>query len=625
MDWDHQTLAFEVQDARAGNRDHLHMLRERIELFHGPSFSQRRTPLMDPTNSMYQYVSFFLPEVASGVPRYTCRTHFDDAERVVDALEESLNAVAIETRMRESIQALAVDYCLVHFGAVVYPKRRPQADHLRTDGKDAYWPTLRRLEADHLIWDQSRILQEDWRFSAHLELHDIQTLRKEEDAGWDFDELENSTWSPQDYDTQGAANLRDQPRRYRKDIKGVWVVHGRQATGEDVKALGYEWKDEWTPENGYNGVLFYLPFTPNPNRPAFVRAPQPFFGPADGPHVYSGGMPVPGDSFKLSNLTANHEQMRELGDYERATNDSGKNYKRVVVYDEQNEALAEMISSAQHDGVWGIPGVNTGNWAQWEFGGVTQQNLVNLERLHNIVDRGLGFSDESRGNTSDSTATAASIAAASTGKRMGLQVSNFVDGLDRVARKMAWWMWHDERFVVGIPGGEVVEGGVNPSSLVHWEDVAINTEFYSIQHTTEALQRDRFAQTAELATGLFPALPQLHPYVNVPELLEALGELGNNPTLDRLVKMDGLEAVAQLLLQAQLPPQEPEPTYRIQSRRPSGMAQSAQSGGRQFGRPGGVQRTGYMPQSAPSDGSMGGQRRVSGDQMGAVAPGGMGR
>ena len=553
-------------------------LDDRIRALHGPEFNHSRIPAEpDPRNTWYQWVSYFLSETTGGVPKWSETTHLLEFREMVEAHKDALNRCSKETRLGLTFERLAVDYAIApHAHAIVYPARRPGADrlleHADTDIAEAYWPTTRRAEADHMLFDQDFIEEQDWRWTAHLEIRDISELEWENrntGAKWDLDVLRRYPYKPGVPQAKGTNSWRQTPDLPDENVVAYWVMRHKLALPVDVRAHGGEADDEeHTPGKGYHGALFYMPWSfESPHVKDFVHPPEMYRGPEEGPHVFIGSMPVPGTGFRVPTLVANSETIKARSRYERSVNRAGELYKNALAIAGMNAgALAEFMTEIEQNGIGTVPSMD--GLHPFELFGITPQMQVNLERLREVEDQAIGLSEEARGNASDGTATAASLAAGATSKRMGFSISGLFRGYAEVGKRMGWYIWNDERFVIDSgkevqPGQErqVYVGGASPGARIDYEDLDAQVQYYSTRFMSEAQMREQLEQLFRSAIELFPGLPQIGAHIRVDELVEKLDELGM-PGLEHMLDKEGLAAAVQLFMQGQAQASQSAPEQR---------------------------------------------------------------
>lgn len=531
---------------------------------HRASESGQVTVQADPRNTYAAWVGYFLPLVAAGCPKYRETTKVAEFRELVERHADALNALVQKQRRVLTNQALAVDYALGHAAAVVYARREPKADKWlrgREPGQpgygvtEAYWPVVRRLEPKDLVWDADLLDEEDWRWTAHLEIRDMRALRRErreDKVKWDLAVAKESIYEPSESRVAGGGGDENA-------LVAWWAMHVRDCTASDVRQLGYSAKDK---DDYGNGYIFHLASSRDGSemKAQLLRPPEPWYGPHDGPHVMFGALPVPGTSYRQSPLAANQSAIEQRARYERAVNLAGERYKRVIVCDSVDSA--EALKDADHDGIVVVPSLATGGALSLERWGINEQMLANLERLIATEDLALGLSEEARGKASANTATAASLAAGATTQRMGAIVSTYVeDGQNRIARKQGWWVWNDDRFVISL-GATIYDGGAHP--LISWDDVQSETDFYSVRYMSEQRQQEMLIQYVEMVQGLIPSLvPGIPPasFMQVDEVLERLEEYGLKGA-EGAINWAGLQGATALALQQQLQAAEPTPEAR---------------------------------------------------------------
>lgn len=598
MDFRPVTLTRELTDAIDRNKAVTTELADRVGALHGKDFMPRRAAQSeeDPRNTWYQWVTYFAAEVAGGRPFCDATTNLDpelmveeelSVAEMVEGYRDAVNAHARKTRLEETIERLVPDYSLApHAHACVYRRRDRKRDRLlqrerkatgdQSIPEAAFSPIVRRNEADHQLFDPTRIEEEDWRWTAHLEIRDVSELEWENrnlDAKWDIARLLERPYT-QNTEQAGSRTWRDTLNYMREDLVAYWVMHCRTAEPRDVRAhRGKADDDKHTPENGWNGAYFYMPWSvSSAKEDVMVRPPEMAFGPEDGPHVFLGAMPIPGTAFRCPTLVANNTTIRARAAFERAVNRAGELYKRFIASGQKPDgaaaaAVAQAIKDTAHNGIVYIPGLTKDSYFPVEVFGVTPQMLTNLERLQMQEDQAIGLSEEARGHAGGSTATAASLAAGATSRRMGYSGVGFRRGVSRIYEKLAWYAWWDSSFVVDTDNGSVFQGGLSGNDVISWDDMGIELHYHSMRYKGEADQKEELGMALEILGNHFPLLPQIGGYTRTDEAFEMVKRLGG-PDMERLINQEGLAGAVALLAQGQLqgtaPTPEVRPTGRMQ-------------------------------------------------------------
>jgi hypothetical protein len=150
-----------------------------------------------------------------------------------------------------------------------------------------------------------------------------------------------------------------------------------------------------------------------------------------------------------------------------------------------------------------------------------------------------------RGNISGAaTSTEVAVAESSATMRMAHLKRQFQEAVDELGRKVAWYMWHDNR--VFIPLGQegvaalleaepIFEGGVGFSG---WEDMEISVDSYSMERVSESLVQKRALELLQITTTVAQAAMAL-PNVKWKEILSIVGDAMNIPHLGDIIDTGG--------------------------------------------------------------------------------------
>jgi hypothetical protein len=166
----------------------------------------------------------------------------------------------------------------------------------------------------------------------------------------------------------------------------------------------------------------------------------------------------------------------------------------------------------------------------------------------------------------DVTATAASIASMSTGKRMGYMTEKFIQGTVKpILKKEAWYLAMDPRSRTSL--GELAEGLFldpktgqpvempilvgGPESGDLMEDMDIDIQPISMRFTSEMLEAERAVQWEQFLLSTAPLIPQL-PYVDWGLVYARKAEQLGDPSLARTIDLQRAMMMGQIAMMSQL-------------------------------------------------------------------------
>jgi hypothetical protein len=216
-------------------------------------------------------------------------------------------------------------------------------------------------------------------------------------------------------------------------------------------------------------------------------------------------------------------------------------YKRLIMVDSRNHKLAQDIKDRPHDYVVISESLDKDRVMNLEIGGITTQQVNYSQLAQDRLDRVSGIHDAMRGNISGAaTATEVAVAESSATMRMAHLKRQFQDAVDEMARKVMWFMWHDNR--ISLPLGDegmralleadpVFTGGV---MMGGWEEMEVAVDSYSMERVSEALVQKRALEMLQITTNVAQAAMAL-PNVKWRDLLSIIGDAMNIPNLGDIV------------------------------------------------------------------------------------------
>jgi len=517
-----------VKHAKGVVADHMFHMSESLDGYVGRYFNrQQQGRVDDPTNSRFEFIGLFLPNVAGGSPSWAIDSAIvGPAQQMGDAMEIGLASHAVENRYQSLAERLAVDFCFTGAMAVTLPEEQPDGKNLQGGGP-LYAPITKRVEMENTFWDvtDTSVGFENSAFRGHRSLRTRRDLKAGD--GWNMDAIGRLAEYKND-----SKDAQDQ-QWHDRDVIAYDVIYVPGATAEMVRELGYDTTEHERAAaerpNQYNGWLFYLAQTGKNDMTEFLRDPEPFFGPAMGPYVRFDGFPVPGSTFTGTTLGFTAGQQKALNDAERAVLTAETEYKSIMAYETKSDAVAKKIADTPSGETVALPGLHREGsplFAHLEFGGATKTMHTTLDRRRFSLDRNLGVSDEQKGvSNSGATATASSIAATAGQSRIGWQAGKFFDGMNLIGYQNAWYMFHDPQYARSIKGtgtggrfvevqdGEafpipdpVLRGGVTGDEGFSFDDFSFKFNYMSVRHQTE---QERLARVNEVTSMIINAAPAM--------------------------------------------------------------------------------------------------------------------
>jgi hypothetical protein len=563
----------------------------------------------------FDYVSQMLPELVWDHPR--CRPMTESGGPVFDManlLCQSVNQVAERRGFRNVFLRTALDF---QFGfGVQATGRKPmpgRESEWRRGKRVPMWPGVARISPRRFVIDVAGDSPESARFMAHTELMDKDSLliraKARPEEGWNVQAI---TETPTGI---GGDKLREKtsaiPDRGEILVYHLWVPE-HQAEADKG------------PEDGFHGTLYTLAAgatKEDGGQGVWLRKPRGFFGPPTGPYSWFGQLPVMDEVFPLTTLMATREAAADLNAQMIAASTAAKNYKRLIICSADNPQLMAMLQNPT-DFVIKVPGFKKDEVVAVEIGGITQQQMVQMEYFSAQQDRISGMDDAQRGVAEgDATATESAIADARAGSRRGFVRRQFTDSVKMTMTACAWFCYHDDQFLMefggddakalrerGAPTVQSIEfrGGLQQGEESLWDQVAnqISIEPYSMQYRSEQDEERRYDKWLNTIATLAPLIPTL-PFVDWIRVFRDMGQRMGVPQASSYVDVE----MALKLVQAGYP--FAPPAQAAQPSRPSGGAQRPRQGPGQQAKPqqrmpgGGGQSSQKPQQTGMGGGGMG--------------------
>jgi hypothetical protein len=532
---------------------------DKVSRYAGPGYRRQwKRSEVDFENHSYEWISLFLPLLASGNPRVKARSRRQGLpQQLAKATGLAVNRNFQLTNVKRTIEKLAIDFAFKWSVSITI---REQQLGMGEQEDPPFRPVTYRISPTRYVWDIAALEHEQCRFQGHLmkmDKEDILEAAKDERSGWNT-EVISSLAEDQRYNEhrrQRDINV----KRGDVEIIEIWVP--------EVQLEGY------SEDKGYHGSIYTLARSAGygGDRPAsdYARAPRPFFGPRSGPYTYGGYLTVPDEVVPLSPLAAVEAQSEELNNMRQAASAAMEAYKRGIAVDTMaGQDVAEKIK--EFEDLWVFTMDNTDRLkdhvAQIELGGITPTHITQLQILRDSLDRSSGMTEAQRGQASGAgTATEASIAQQSSGQRMSYMTEKFMTSVIKpIAEKEAWYLAMDPESQISLgeeargmfvdEDGQPIEeaiyvGGSENSEFLEETDIEIDP--ISTRYTSEALEAERSAKVDALLLQVAPMIPQM-PWIDWAEYLARKGEEIGDPSLGKLVDVNKALQFGMLMTGAQL-------------------------------------------------------------------------
>lgn len=511
----------------------------------------------NPENFHYEYCSYMLPRLVYNNPRVQVKSRRVGAQRVVgEAIRHGLNRWCVDTDFRTTLVRGAVDYLFIHTVLLTTQEEDVRSLHesykQQFGNKVPYLPRVTHIETEDFVFDPLGRTASDWRWAGHRFVRDKDDLleeAKDEGSGWNrevLDELQELRDGKKQDDEPDRVSA---PNRNEIVLYEVWYP-------EHYDEDKYDSAEE-AAEDGFHGMIFTLakgqcgPMSAV-GKKKWVREPRPYYGPRWGPYSYIGAYPVPGESRKLSPLTAVEPLVRNLNQHARAVRDGAATYKRFPVVAGDDPKIAQSIKSAQHGHVLAVAGFTRDQVEVIEQGGLTAQQLESMALFKDQLDRNAGLGEAQRGaTTSGATATETAVAANSSALRMDFIAQQWADGVTRTLRTVAWYLYHDDRVIfplgeeaskdLGAEGAEAIifEGGdFDTESGATFDDLELDIEPYSMERVDQGLLQRRTMELVGMVPNLVQMMAMAPDGVDWAALLDRIGDAFNAPGFGQLFYPD---------------------------------------------------------------------------------------
>jgi len=558
---DYQSLVREVRRAKDARDKFLgETYWEAIRRYYGPAYRAGETSAIDFENHAHSWISIFLPILASGNPRVRGKTpRMGEAAVFAKAMELAINRNFELTDAKRTIEQLAVSWAFRY--AVGYTSPEPIVGMAEREDPPMR-PTTKCLSLEDYIFDPLAKQHAECRFQGHRVSRDRESLLKEAaehpEYGWDERLIETLGFSrarERKMEQAGGGENRDEI-----DFWAVWIpeIQLEEATDADGN------KFEPLRDDGFNGTVFYV----SEQSDDFIRPPHPMYGPRDGPYTFSGYLVVPDEVVPLSPLVATAAQAEIYNAVMASAIENIRGYKRGIAVGSDSGNLDEVMADFTDTGIMKIDAISklSEMMQQVELLGLTPQHQVQLDMLRNLLERSSGISEALQGTTSGSTATEASIASMSVGKRMGFMSEKFIGGMVKpIAKKEGWYLAMHPSSRTSL--GELAEGlFIDPKTMQPiempilvggpehgdlMEDFDVEIQPISMRFTTEMLEAERAASWEQFLLSTAPMIPQT-PYIDWQLVYSRKAEQLGDPSLARTIDIQKAMFMGQIQLMAQL-------------------------------------------------------------------------
>lgn len=588
----------EADAAIKNNRRRISAMKQMVDAYRTPWHEGTNDPSgmstgerFNSRNHPFEYIAMTIANVVFSNPRWQVTANRGYANEVdAPAIAKSMNAWTKETRLKEKLAALYVDYCFHSCYSITSLRDVVTNRRLRPGEIQRRRPDVRRIGPSRFFRDHRAFDPEDCRFTGHIFLRDLDDLKAED--GWDKQVLSQV---PTDAGVEEVRGKMVHPEPSRKEIALIEMYVPEHELPDDDPF----WKDVPDEERDrYHGTIFTLPllgFGSNSNaiNAKFPLPPRPWYGDRGGPYQIGGTYPVPDDVMPLSNLIAVQGQNLQNNEVARALHDAIVQYKKIILTSGNNAALGAQVKRARHGAVLPANLQDLARMiAQIELGGPTPALLQGAQISQDTLDRSSGMTDAMRGNvTGDATAFENSLAASGATARSAFPKQRFIDFVADIGRSSAWFIYCCDDVVMDLEGGQLMLGGPPNAHAEHvlrilseqgvpmeiaeafvefqqqryestpFEAFGFAVEPLSTERASDPANRARIATVLPMVLQLAQVAPTM-PWVNVKEILTTVGQAFDLPDLHRVVDSDyarmiGMQQQAAMSMSMGMPPAGP--------------------------------------------------------------------
>lgn len=563
---DERSLYEEIKAAEEDRDEHLRHFRKMVQRSHGKAFKKPGSLTHGVTleNHYHEYVSLMLPRLVLENPKVRV-TSRDEAAMAsmgeipdTEALAHAMNRWVKDTQFDRLLTDYATDgffaWGVAYVSQEKYPGTIPAtAREGLAEDEEVMRPRVMTLDPTTVFWDPLANRRDAIRYYGHCYTRDREDLleeaRRNPDLGWRPDAIESATEATYDEDHLEYVN-RDELRIYE-----VWIPEQRA-------------DDEVGEQEGFNGTLYTLGAQADKDGTSdgiFLRDPQPWFGPKEGPYVIWGVYPVPNNTHWLSPLAAVEDQVSSLNDFTNAFIEGARKAKKGVAINAAEPEVADQIKNFEDQGVFLL---QTGNLSMreavvpFEVGGPHSELMLYINNERARLERVSGITDVQRGSVSGAgTATEVSIADSASNIRTEFVRKQFYRGVHEILRRVAWYMREDQRSRYPVTADVARSLGMQPGMVWYrppedetpFDAYEFEIEAHSMQRANEGLYQRRvmeFMQMYVQMAGVGLQVPTLAPVIDK-MLRKAAGAL-NLDDMGVMITEQALVAAQQRAMEMQM-------------------------------------------------------------------------
>lgn len=561
LDTSPTNLSAELRIAEAFREDHMLIPRELMEAYSGRQHNQNIAREAYFENHAAEWLSLVGPRLIYDNPsvRITVKRPGsviggpDGQPLAVDdvalAVQYDMNQWIRSTDLRETLILSMYDDAFAWGPLLTVPGPSPGLDPTEpnSSGSRVYRLSPTQVGIDPRAPDPDRA-----RFVYHHVVRDREDLLEEAEShpnlGWRVAAIRGLGTTEQLPSlallglVSGQLSNRLGPERTQVIYYEVWVSEEElpEATAAGGRAAGL------------NGTIHTLAGDEAGPIPLEIRDPRPYWGPPWGPYDLGGIYPVPDDPYRLSPLVATHQQARHYDLIARAIQRNVEKYKKLIWVDAANPKMARSVASDPSLFVVPMAGITQNSVVQTEYGGLTNQMIVQSRDARERLDRNSGIDAARRGAPTGVSATEADIADRAGETRLAFMQRQFRAKVRRVLRTVAWYMVFEQ---------------LGPGAF---EQLDIEVEAMSMDRLSEPMAQQKALMLLQLQTQLGQALFAM-PWIDWRSTIQDIGQAFDQPDFESRFNFELAEKMAQLRVaqEGAPPPEPPGPGPRPSPRSPA--------------------------------------------------------
>lgn len=477
------------------------------------------------TNDVLEFVANLESDLAFQLPEAEVTTGKSGAAYAAargsnHALNQWMHETRYELQERQSALNYMVGYSVRARGLA--PKGPKE------DGID--WPWSKEVPTQRFGWDTDAPMfqEKEYAYQLHEEYqHDLLERARRENG--EMKEGEPGRWNveliEQLKDAPGGADIIEQIKGIRRPTEGKLQWFHIYLPNADASELLSE-KEAADYGHLYHGVMLSVVADPGGQvrQPGFleIREPVPYFGPPQGPYTLIGMQAIPDESIPASVLLLTIGQSIEFNAIVAANNRASREWANLIFVDDRR--LAKLIESGKHNTVYYKAALSKDAIVNVPKGGLNEQVLAQEERAERIYYRSVGLTDAERGASEGGiTATQDAIVSGAATKRRDGQVNTFHLGIEEDLYGVLWLLYHTDTVIVE-QGPEAVD-----------EFKAAAPVFFGGKHDPEQVRRyfERYHPEVEITPEMLKAQPEI-PFSDL-ALRVRVGSMGRKTKAERLL------------------------------------------------------------------------------------------